>query len=401
MNKRPVVLSLEQALSLPYGTLRFVHQGWRVIRIEATPVAGRVSKGDPNRYIGRPVAGEDRHSYYVAPNVGKESIALNLKEEEGREALYRIIDELGVDVFCTNTMPGRHQALGVDEETLRGKFPGLIWCSVSAMGTDYPDVPGYDPAIQALMGFMDLTGERDGRPLQCGPPITDLKAGDEVFTQTLLAMLEGKETGQGKKIDISLAHCAASWLHTFTPMLDMGSSPEEIRRNGNSHRQFIPVNSYPTSDGFIYIAVGSDAQWARLVEAPLFEPLNEDRYRSNEGRRASQEELHGAIAAITSTQTSAHLAEVLSSLAIPHSPITPIEEVADLPFVAERALKTTTPSGDEVRLPPPVVPVEHLESLHGELPFPPAYGEQTDAILAEAGFESDQVQRLREAGVIA
>ena len=81
---RPVVLSVEQALSMSYGTLRMVHMGYRVIRLEPTPVPGRKSRGDPNRSIGRLVAGEDRHSYFVAPNAGKEAIALNLKHEEGR-----------------------------------------------------------------------------------------------------------------------------------------------------------------------------------------------------------------------------------------------------------------------------------------------------------------------------
>ncbi|MHC5073070.1 MAG: CoA transferase, partial [Planctomycetota bacterium] len=178
---RPIVLSVEQALSMPYATLRFVHLGWRVIRVEPTPVAGRKSRGDPNRYIGRPVAGEDRHSYYVAPNVGKEAIALNLKDAEGRALLTKLIRELPVDVFCTNTLPRRHAGLGIDYETLAAVRPELIWSGISAMGTAHPDVPGYDPAMQALCGYMDLTGAPDGPPLQCGPPVIDLKAGDEVF----------------------------------------------------------------------------------------------------------------------------------------------------------------------------------------------------------------------------
>ena len=80
--KRKTIISVEQALTLTYATLRFVHLGWRVIKLEPTPVAGRISKGDPNRYIGRPVAGEDRHSYFIAPNVGKEAIAVDLKQEK-------------------------------------------------------------------------------------------------------------------------------------------------------------------------------------------------------------------------------------------------------------------------------------------------------------------------------
>ncbi len=397
----PVVLSLEQALSLPYGTLRFVHLGWRVIRIEATPQPGRPSSGDPNRYIGRPVAGEDRHGYFVAPNVGKEAITLNLKEEEGRLTLLRLIEELAVDVFCTNTMPARHAELGIDYETLRSARPDLIWCSVSAMGLEYPDVPGYDPVTQALCGFMDLTGEREGPPLQCGPPLADLKSGDEVFAQVLLAMLERERTGDGKLIDISLAHSAVSWLQTFTPLLDMGSSPDELRRNGNKHRQFIPVNAYPTADGFIYVAIGSDAQWSRLVAQPMFEPLDQPRLRTNEGRRSAQDDVHAEIVELTSRYETEQVAKVLEEASIPHSRITPIEGVPDLDFVKRSALQTVAPDGRVIRLPPPAVPVSHLEDIDRTLPFAPAYGEHTDAVLTEAGFSAGELESLRARGVIA
>jgi crotonobetainyl-CoA:carnitine CoA-transferase CaiB-like acyl-CoA transferase len=397
----PIVLSLEQALSLPYGTLRFVHLGWRVIRIESTPVPGRISSGDPNRYIGHPVAGEDRHSYYVAPNVGKEAITLNLKEEEGRRALLRMIAELEVDVFCTNTMPARHKELGIDYETLRSARKNLIWCSISAMGIDYPDVPGYDPVTQALCGFMDLTGEREGPPIQCGPPLTDLKSGDEVFAQVLLAMLERERTGRGKLIDVSLAHSAVSWLQTFTPLLDMGSSPDELRRNGNKHRQFIPVNAYPTTDGFIYIAIGSDAQWSRLIAQPMFEKLDQSRFRTNEDRRSTQDDLHAEIGELTSLHDTGSVAEVLEDASIPHSRITPIEDVPGLPFVRQSALQTVAPDGRVIRLPPPAVPVSHLEAIDRTLPFPPGYGEHTDAVLTEAGFSAGELESLRARGVIA
>ena len=124
--KPQVVLSLEQALTLTHATLRFVHLGWRVIRVEPTPIAGRKSKGDPNRYIGRQVAGEDRHSYFVAPNLGKEAIAIDLKQAEGQALLKRLIKELKVDVFCTNTLPARHEQLGIDYEGLRQEKENLI-----------------------------------------------------------------------------------------------------------------------------------------------------------------------------------------------------------------------------------------------------------------------------------
>ena len=84
--------------------------------------------------------------------------------------------------------------------------------------------------------------------------------------------MERSETGKGKQIDISMAQVAVSWLHTFLPMLDMGSPPEELKRAGNEHRQFIPVNAYRSKDGYVYMAIGSDAQWHRFTKMTMFAP---------------------------------------------------------------------------------------------------------------------------------
>jgi crotonobetainyl-CoA:carnitine CoA-transferase CaiB-like acyl-CoA transferase len=392
---------MEQALTMTYATLRGVHLGWRVIKLEPTPIPGLKSKGDPNRYIGRPVAGEDRHSYFVAPNLGKEAIAVNLKEREGREVVQQLVKGLGVDIFCTNTIPFRHAQLGIDYETLRRARADLIWCSISAMGLAYPEVPGYDPVLQALCGYMDLTGLPDGPPLQCGLPLVDLRAGDEAFTQIVVALMERAETGRGKQIDISMAQVAVSWLQTFLPMLELGSPPSEIRRSGNEHRQFIPVNAYPTADGFIYVAIGSDPQWSRVTKAPMFAPLADERYATNEGRRRHRAELHAAIGAITSRHPAAEVARVLADAAIPNAPITPIEKVPELPFVASTMLRTVAPDGRTVRLPPPAVPTAHLQEIGGTLPFAPAYGQHTDALLAEVGVSAAEIAKLRTGGIVA
>lgn len=384
---------------MSYATLRMVHLGWRVIRVEPTPVAGRASHGDPNRSIGRAFAGADRHSYFVGPNVGKEAIALDLKVPEGRAALHRLLVALDVDVFCTNTMPSRHVKLGVDDASLRAVRPDLVWCCISALGLAYPDVPGYDPVLQALCGFMDLTGDPDGPPMQCGPPFIDLKAGDEAFTQVILALWERDHTGKGRAIDISMARSAASWLQTFLPMLDMGSPASELKRSGNQHRQFIPVNAYPTADGYIYVAVGSDAQWERLVASAPFHPLAQERFRNNEGRRTHKTVLHAAIAAITAEHSAAALAAVLHRAAIPNAPISAIEEVRDLPFVQASLTHTTAPDGRVVRLPPAAVDTEFLNTHNSELPFAPAYGEHSRALLSEAGFSAAEVDDLISRGV--
>jgi crotonobetainyl-CoA:carnitine CoA-transferase CaiB-like acyl-CoA transferase len=108
------VLSMEQALSLSYGTLRFAQLGWRVIRLESAPRSGEKTPGDPNRYVGRTAAGPDRRSYFLAPNVGKEAMAIDLKQQRGRELLFRIVRDMPVDVFAANTLPRRYEELGID-----------------------------------------------------------------------------------------------------------------------------------------------------------------------------------------------------------------------------------------------------------------------------------------------
>ena len=99
-----------------------------------------------------------------------------------------------------------------------------------------------------------------------GVPIVDLKAGDEVYANVLLALAERAESGRGKRIDVSMLQAAASWLITTLPLVDFDCDPSEITRAGNEHRKFIPTNVYPTRDGFVYLAVGSDAQWKRLTD---------------------------------------------------------------------------------------------------------------------------------------
>jgi crotonobetainyl-CoA:carnitine CoA-transferase CaiB-like acyl-CoA transferase len=399
--KAPIVLSAEQALSMSYATLRMAHLGFRVIRVEPTPAARRRGgAGDPNRHIGRPVADGGRASYFVGPNCGKEAIALNLKDARARDVLGRLVAELPVDVFCTNTMPARHAELGLDAASLSARRASLVWCCISAMGLAHPEVPGYDPVLQALCGYMDLTGDASGPPTQCGPPIIDLKAGDEAFTQVVLALWQRDRSGRGAVIDVSMAQVAVSWLLTFLPMLDMGSAPEDLRRSGNQHRQFIPTNAYPTEDGFVYMAVGSDVQWQRLVAEPMFASLGDPSLDRNEGRRAKRAELHASIGALTARHPTREVVEALVRAQIPNAPITPIERVMDLPFVAEAALSTHAPDGRAVRLPPPAVATPFLAERGGEVPFAPAYGEHTDAVLREVGLRDPEIATLRAEGVV-
>ena len=399
--KQKVILSLEQALSLPSATLRFAQLGWRVIRIEATP-SSRGLPGDPNRYIGTRIVdkadgGDERRSYFMAPNVGKETIALNLKTPEGQAALHQIIRELDVDIFCCNTLPSRYEQMGIDYKTLSAVKPDLIWAGISAMGPDYPGVPGYDPAIQAMSGFMEVTGQEDGPPTLSGVPLIDLKAGEEVYAGVMLALAERAETGQGKRIDISMLQAAASWLITTLPLLDFDCDKSEITRCGNEHRKFIPTNAYPTKDGFVYVAIGNDIQWQRMTEIPKFTSLANETRKTNEGRHAERQSLYVDIGALTSQYTTDELVDDFLAATIPHARINDIPQVAKLEALKDKLTTTHLPNGRKIHMQPMAVDVDGAVT---DLSFPPRYGEQTAQILAEAGFGADDCAKLQENGII-
>lgn len=395
--KRRTVLSMEQALSMPYATLRFAQLGWRVIRIESTP-AGDGLPGDPNRYIGGKVADDDRRTYFIAPNVGKEAIALNLKEPDGQALLRRLIVELDVDVFCCNTVPRRYRQLGIDYESLAAAKPDLIWAGISAMGPDYPDAPGYDPVIQAMAGYMELTGPADGPPTLAGVPLVDLKAGDEVYANVMMALLERAETGKGTRIDVSMLQAAASWLITTLPLLDFDCQPSEITRCGNEHRKFIPTNVYPTADGFIYMAIGSDVQWKRLAEIPKFAAIGSAQRATNEGRHREREAIHRDVAAVTRRYPTAEIVADFRDATIPHAPIHDIPAVRDMEALRQRLTTTRMPGGRLVHMQPMAVDVPGAEQA---LTFPPRYGQDTVAVLKEAGCSAGEIAGLRERGIIA
>jgi crotonobetainyl-CoA:carnitine CoA-transferase CaiB-like acyl-CoA transferase len=386
---------MEQALSLSYGTLRLVQLGWRVIRLESAPRPGQRTPGDPNRYVGRAGAGADRRSYYLAPNVGKEAIALDLKSQPGRDLLLTIIRRLPVDVFAVNTMPKRYQELGVDYDTLRQANQRLIWIGVSAMGPDYPDIPGYDPALQALLGYMDLTGDADGPPTIMGVPMVDLKAGDEVFAQTMYAIANQAEGGQGARIDISMARAAASWLQTTLPLLDLGAEPVEVRRSGNEHREFVPVNVYRTADSWIYLAIGNDRQWQSLVRLEPFAGLATPERETNQGRKAERAQLRSELSVIIRSHTTAELLPVLAAAGLVVTPVNSIAEVRETPGVCEYLTRTQMPDGSPVRLPPTAV-----ETGCQQLRLAPAYGEHTRQVLAEVGINEAEIDELMAQGVV-
>jgi len=393
------ILSLEQALTLPYTTQRFVQLGWRVIRIES----GHGSRpGDPNRYIGEDTGVDDLHSYYLAPNIGKEAITLNLKTKEGQKLLKKLIKELNVDVFLCNTLPKRYNQFGIDYQTLKEANPNLIWVGISALGPDYPDRAGYDPALQALLGYMHLTGDPDGDPMLCGLPIIDLKAGDEAFAQILLAMLEQESTPNksGKEINISMAQAAASWLITALPQLPFVDESELFTRSGNEHRSFIPCNCYPTKDGHVYLAIGNDIQWDKLTHIGGFGHISTSDRASNQGRLKEKDQIYEDIRQGLKGYTTDEFIQVCIKNNLAVSPVNSTKDVAELEYIEKCMIGTELPSGNRVNLFPAPMDTEFLDENENVLKCAPRLGEHNDEIYNEIGLNRDEIEKLKSEKII-
>ena len=398
--ERKTILSLEQALTLPYATERFVQLGWRVIRVEAPSENGKKS-GDPNRYIGADTGVDDLHAYYIAPNLGKEAITINLKKREGQDLLKKIIRELSVDVFLCITLPKRYKQLGIDYDTLKEANAKLIWCGISALGPEYPDRAGYDPALQAMLGYMFLTGEPDRDPMLCGLPVIDLKAGDEAFAQVLLAILEQQETGQGKRIDISMAHCATSWLITALPQIQFAKDQSEyFTRSANEHRSFIPTNCYPTKNGYVYLAIGSDLQWEKLTQIEGFDHLDKPERKTNMGRNADKKNIYADIRKGLENYSTAEFIKVCLENNLAVAPVNSVKQVGELDFVRKLMVKTRLPDGREIELFPSPMNTEYLSEHHNMLTCAPKLGEHNHKVLSEIGYSEKDVEDLKEVSII-
>ena len=259
-------------------------------------------------------------------------------------------------------------------------------------------MPGYDPVIQAMCGYMELTGDPNGPPMLTGVPVIDLKAGDEVYANVMLALLERVETGRGRRIDVSMLQAAASWLITTLPLVDFDCQPNEITRAGNEHRKFIPTNVYPAADGFVYLAIGSDVQWKRLTEIPRFASITNEVRKTNEGRHRERAQIHADIAAVTHKYPAAEIGADLKRATIPNTLIHDIPMVRDHPALKARLTTTVTPAGKSIRMQP--MAVDRPEGRTA-LPFPAKYGEHTRAVLREAGLADEEVETLHKAGVVA
>jgi crotonobetainyl-CoA:carnitine CoA-transferase CaiB-like acyl-CoA transferase len=389
------ILSLEQATVLPYLTYRLAIDGCRVIRVEH-PVYG-----DPNRLVGEPfLDGEERmNSYFMAINAGKEAITLNLAEPKGKEILARLIRELKVDVFATNQLPRNYTKLGVDYDTLRAIKEDLIWLGITGFGPDSNEV-AYDPILQARGGLMELTGEAGGTPQVVGIPLPDMGTSEHAYGLLMKALFERAMTGQGSRLDISMFESTTSWL--TVPITMTCSFGKKISRRGNTHEFFAPVSVYPTSDGYVYIAVGNDKQFQAFSSLPEFSSLAVDSYRKNAGRIADVDNINKTISEVTRRMTTNELIGLMGTIGVAASKINTVKDVARDPLVSGKLIKARDEkSGFELTLAPPPASAPFLEANERRLSFPPRFGEHNEAIFgSELGASSDDLAALKAEGII-
>lgn len=393
--KNITMLSLEQATVLPYLTYRLAMDGCRVIRLEH-PVYG-----DPNRLVGEPVIpGEERmNSYFMAINAGKEAVTLNLGDPKGQEILKRLIRDLKVDIFATNQLPRNYRKLGIDYETLKTVKEDLIWLGITGFGPESNEV-AYDPILQARGGLMELTGEADGSPQVTGIPLPDMGTSEHCYGLIMKALFVRAVTGNGSAINMSMFESTTSWL--TVPITMTASFGKTISRRGNTHEFFAPVSVYPTSDGFVYIAVGNDKQWKAFSSLPEFSLLDKEQYAKNAGRIADVRQINKTIEDATRAMTTRELIEKMNAIGVAASKIQSIEEVTNDPLVSRKLLKAVDEkSGVTLTLAPPPYDTPFVEAADRRLSFPPRFGEHNESILGnELGLSADEISALRSEGII-
>lgn len=389
------VLSLEQATVLPYLTYRLAQDGMRVIRLEH-PV-----HGDPNRKVGASfLPGEPTMcTYYVAINAGKEALTLNLKDPRGQQILRELIAGLDVDIFATNQLPKNYGPLGIDYETLRLGKPDLIWLGLTGFGPQSNEA-AYDPILQARSGLMDLTGEPDGPPQVVGIPLPDMGTSEHAYGLVMRALYRKAVTGEGSRIDLAMIDSTASWL--TQPVTMAQTFGKSMTRRGNTHEFFAPVSVYPTKDGYVFMAVGNDIQWQRLLTIPGFEGLDDPAFETNAGRIAKVETLNREISAGTRGWATSELLDTLRDALIPVSKVQSVREACEDPAVRSKLLKSVDPkTGFEVTHAPPPFMTEYLQEQRQTLRFPPRLGEHNERIYGgELGRSDEELKALRADGVI-
>lgn len=327
------VLEVGVFMAAPFATMQLADLGARVMKVE------NPGGPDPVRTTGPFLTGHDGGSGHSSPfarlNRNKESVALDLKSAEGKDAFLRLVDS--TDALVENLRPGAMRGLGLDQEALRERDPGLVYASASGWGQDgeLAGLPGLDIMAQARSGLMSITGTPDGDPAKVGVPICDLVCGLYTALAVTAALRHKEATGQGQYIDVSLFESGVSLA-----VWEAGkyfATGEVGRPLGSAHQTQAPYQAVRCNDGFVTLGAITPRTWTALrATLGLDELAGDERYADASSRHAHREQLLAAIEAVTTTWATDRLVETLQAAAVPCAPIRDYGEVFTDPQLAGR-----------------------------------------------------------------
>ncbi|WP_316978522.1 CaiB/BaiF CoA transferase family protein [Shumkonia mesophila] len=322
------VVDLTRVLAGPYCTMVLSDLGARVIKVEPPG-------GDDSRHYGPFVDGES--AYFASLNRGKESIALDLKAEADRALFERLLAR--ADVVVENFRPGTMARLGYGWEALHERFPRLIYAAASGFGHSgpYSQRPAYDLVAQAMGGIMSLTGHPGGPPARVGTSIGDITAGLFATVGVAAALHQRQRTGQGMMIDVAMMDGQVAVLeNALARYFATGQVPGPM---GTRHPSITPFEAFATADGYIVVAAGNDALFARLCQAVGRPDLADDpRFASNQERTANVDALKVEMEKALRLRPTAEWLEALGAARLPCGPINTVDKVVADPQVAARAM---------------------------------------------------------------
>ena len=385
------VVDLTRILAGPFCTMLLADMGADVVKVE-TPGAG-----DPLRTQG---AIRDGLSWYFAGfNRNKRSLSLNLRSEEGKAVLARLIARS--DVLVENFRPGVLAQMGFGEAQLKSLKPDLVYCNISGFGTTgpYRDRPSFDFIAQAMSGFMSVSGPVGGPPMRAGPPLADLVAGLYGALGVCAALVRRGREGAGERVGASLNNGLVSLLAFLAA--NYFATGEVPARSGNDHAIVSPYGLFRTADGEVAIAPSQEQSYQRLVDAlGAGEWRRDPRFASNDLRVRNRAAMNAAVEARLAEATTSVWIERLNAAGVPCGRVMGLPEVFTDPQVLaqEMVLSQDHPGHGMVRM--LGFPIKFAEApCRLRLPAP-ELGADTDAMLAELGYAPGDIARLRAAGAI-
>jgi crotonobetainyl-CoA:carnitine CoA-transferase CaiB-like acyl-CoA transferase len=385
------VLDLGQVYQGPYATLLMAQAGADVIKIEPP-------QGEPLRRRAPP--GKSTTFPIAMLNSNKRAVTLNLKHERGRALLFRMAEK--GDVLLENFAPGVMDRLGVGWSVLNRINPRLIYASGSGYGLSGPDRDNLamDLTIQAVSGLISTTGFADGPPVKAGPAVVDFLSGIHLYAAVVTALFERERTGQGRLVEVAMQEAAyatlTSPLHAYH---DTGQVPS---RTGNASHGRVPLNVYPTRDGYVAINVAVEEHWRNLLKAMGREDLREDpRFRDNAARVAHREETDALVAGWTQSLGKMECFALAKRHRIPLAPVREVDEVMHDRHMHERGMLKWIEHDEIGRI---VVPTSPLR-FHGAdpvdtQPSPKLAQHNAEIYGGWLGLSAREIAELKDSGVI-